>query len=80
MTATWNPTAEEREKIRRLEEYQRRERARIDAMLKALAEERERERREREAERDARLKKERRLYRHKCIREEEEFNRQNPNL
>ena len=62
MTATWNPTAEEREKIRRLEEYQRRERARIDAMLKALAEERERERREREAERDARLKKEMRLY------------------
>lgn len=43
-------------------------------------EERERERRKREAERDARLKKERRLYRHKYIREEEEFRRQHPNL
>lgn len=49
-------------------------------MMKALAEERERERRKREAERDARLKKERRLYRHKYIREEEEFRRQHPNL
>lgn len=78
-----NLTAEEREIIRKrreLEEYQRRQRERIDAMMKAMEEERERERRKREAERDARLKKERRRYRHKYIREEEEFNRQHPNL
>ncbi len=70
----------ERERLRSLEEYQRRERQATEAMMKAMYERRERERRKREAERDARLKRERRLYRHKYIREEEEFNRQHPNL